>query len=328
MRLGGERAVHELAQPRVQRRVHHDHHRDVQRLVADHLERDPVARHERLAVEETGEHVVVAAQRVEAEPLVVVQRAPRRAAASRSDTGPRRSSSRTGRSTPRWRSWPYRIPRTSLPACPAAGAHGSTVTARSPPSRARRGGPRRRPPPRAGSGACGVGRAGAGTPRWRPIARRKLSPVDRPDAADRERLHGHVVGREAVDAGRSLEPGQHDRAPRTGHGDGVPDRRRGVGRGVDHDVDADSAGRLAHAGDRVLALDVDRHVRPQLDGQRELVRVDRAPSGHADRAPRPPPGRRARRRARAGPDPAPRSLPPDGRPAVSRRPRRSRHRAG
>ena len=54
-------------------RVHHDHHRDVLvGLVGDDLEHDPVARHERLVVEQPAEHVVVATQGPEVVLLVVV----------------------------------------------------------------------------------------------------------------------------------------------------------------------------------------------------------------------------------------------------------------
>ena len=70
----GEGAADELAQLRVPGRVHHDHHRDVVELVADHLEHDPVTGDEGLRVEQAVEHVLVATERVELVLLVPVDR--------------------------------------------------------------------------------------------------------------------------------------------------------------------------------------------------------------------------------------------------------------
>ena len=116
---------HELAQLRVVGRIHHDHHRDAVGLLRHDLEHDPVARDERLVVEEPGEHVVVAAQGPEVELLVVIdgrlvaQALPDRVRIGVDlvvvgvvvDVGDRHA-----RGTPR--ASEYIVSRTAVPACP------------------------------------------------------------------------------------------------------------------------------------------------------------------------------------------------------------------
>ncbi len=66
-----EGAAHQLAQLGVRGRIHHDQHRDAHVGVGHGLDDDAMGGDERLVVGESGEHVVVARERVEVVALVV-----------------------------------------------------------------------------------------------------------------------------------------------------------------------------------------------------------------------------------------------------------------
>ena len=117
MRAGRECPAHELAQARVLGRVHHDHHRDVlygsSVIISSTMPwLDTIG----LGVEQAGEHVVVAAERVEVVLLVAVDgRLVAQPLPDRVRVGVDRRS-RTGRSRGRWPSCPWLLLSADAPA--------------------------------------------------------------------------------------------------------------------------------------------------------------------------------------------------------------------
>ena len=107
----GEDAAHDAAVEVVVGRVLEDEHaRRHLHLRLDDLEHRALGRAVGLPLDRGALHVVVAADGVELVLLVEVERAPRRAAASRPGRGRRRFRSRRGRSRARARWWPCRLP--------------------------------------------------------------------------------------------------------------------------------------------------------------------------------------------------------------------------